>query len=179
MRNNDSAAAGLFAGISAFLFWSGSSNLFNNNWQLNGLLLLAGLITLIPLLLFNIATRRLNLSTVGFLQYLAPTLHLLLATLAFGEPFGEGKMVTFGLVWLGLGLYSLDALAQRHSGTAAQRHSGTAAQVAAAEQSCRLSGSPCRSSRWLRQICLEQIGRRRRPKGERQGWRESAMVVNP
>lgn len=99
----------------AYLFWSDSpsSNLFNNSWQLNGLLLLAGPITLTPLLLFNIAARRLNLSTVGFLQYLAPTLQLLLATLAFGEPFGEGKLVTFALVWLGLLLYSFDALAQR------------------------------------------------------------------
>ena len=105
----------LFPLTMAYLVWSDSpsSNLLNNGWQLNGLLLLAGPITLTPLLLFNIAARRLNLSTVGFLQYLAPTLHLLLATLAFGEPFGEGKLVTFALVWLGLLLYSFDALAQR------------------------------------------------------------------
>lgn len=105
----------MFPLAALYLLWSGSpsSNLLNNSWQLNGLLLLAGPITLTPLLLFNIAARRLNLSTVGFLQYLAPTLHLLLATLAFGEPFGEGKLVTFGLVWLGLAIYSLDALAQR------------------------------------------------------------------
>ncbi len=98
-----------------YLVWSDSpsSNLLNNGWQLNGLLLLAGPITLTPLLLFNIAARRLNLSTVGFLQYLAPTLHLLLATLVFGEPFGEGKLVTFALVWLGLLLYSGDAMTQR------------------------------------------------------------------
>lgn len=98
-----------------FLLWSASptSNLLNNSWQLNGLLLLTGPITLTPLLLFNIAARRLNLSTVGFLQYLAPTLMLLIATLLFGEPFGEGKLVTFAFVWVGLALYTLDALAQR------------------------------------------------------------------
>lgn len=98
-----------------FLLWSPSvsSNLLNNSWQLNGLLLLTGPITLTPLLLFNIAARRLNLSTVGFLQYLAPTLMLLIATFLFGEPFGEGKLVTFGFVWVALAIYSVDALAQR------------------------------------------------------------------
>ena len=98
-----------------YLLWSSSptSNLLDNSWQLNGLLLLAGPITLLPLLLFNIAARRLNLSTVGFLQYLAPTLMLLLATLLFGEPFDEGKLTTFAFVWIGLALYSIDAIAQR------------------------------------------------------------------
>jgi chloramphenicol-sensitive protein RarD len=99
----------------AYLFWSDSptSNLLHNSARLNTLLLMAGPVTLVPLLLFNIAARRLNLSTVGFLQYLAPTLMLLLATVQFGEPFSERKLVTFALVWCGLALYSIDALLQR------------------------------------------------------------------
>ncbi|AMX03619.1 EamA family transporter RarD [Microbulbifer thermotolerans] len=99
----------------AYLLWSDSpsSNLLANDWRTNGLLLLAGPITLTPLLLFNIAARRLNLSTLGFLQYLGPTLMLLLATLVFHEPFGEGKVITFACVWSGLLLYTADALAQR------------------------------------------------------------------
>lgn len=98
-----------------YLLWSSSpsSNLFNNSWQLNGLLLVAGPVTLMPLLLFTIAARRLNLSTVGFLQYLAPTLQLLVATLLFHEPFDRAKLLTFVCVWIGLALYSLDALRQR------------------------------------------------------------------
>ncbi|MFV8781094.1 EamA family transporter RarD [Microbulbifer sp. SA54] len=98
-----------------FLLWtdSPSSNLLTNSWQLNSLLLFAGPITLTPLLLFNIAARRLNLSTVGFLQYLGPTLMLLLATFVYGEPLSESKLVTFAIVWFALLLYSIDALVQR------------------------------------------------------------------
>ncbi|WP_226664682.1 EamA family transporter RarD [Microbulbifer aggregans] len=98
-----------------FLLWtdSPSSNLLTNSWQLNGLLLLAGPITLTPLLLFNIAARRLNLSTVGFLQYIGPTLMLLLATFFYGEPLGESKLITFAIVWFALFLYSTDALVHR------------------------------------------------------------------
>ena len=98
-----------------FLLWTDSptSNLLTNTWQLNSLLLLAGPITLTPLLLFNIAARRLNLSTVGFLQYLGPTLMLLLATFYYGEPLSESKLITFAIVWFALLLYSIDALAQR------------------------------------------------------------------
>ena len=99
----------------AYLVWSSSpsSNPLNNDWELNGLLLLAGPITLTPLLLFNIAARRLNLSTVGFLQYIAPTLQLLVAVAMFHEPFDHNKLLTFAFVWFGLVLYSVDALAQR------------------------------------------------------------------
>lgn len=98
-----------------FLLWtdSPSSNLLTNSWQLNGLLLLAGPITLTPLLLFNIAARRLNLSTVGFLQYIGPTLMLLLATFFYGEPLSESKLITFAIVWFALFLYSSDALVHR------------------------------------------------------------------
>ncbi|QIL91099.1 EamA family transporter RarD [Microbulbifer harenosus] len=98
-----------------FLIWtdSPSSNLLHNSWELNGLLLLAGPVTLTPLLLFNIAARRLNLSTVGFLQYLGPTLMLLLATFYYGEPLSDNKLITFAIVWFALLLYSADALLQR------------------------------------------------------------------
>ncbi|WP_445362715.1 EamA family transporter RarD [Microbulbifer sp. ANSA003] len=98
-----------------YLFWSSSptSNLLNNSLELNSLLLFAGPITLVPLLLFTIAARRLNLSTLGFLQYIGPTLMLVVATQVLGESFSEEKLTTFMFVWLGLALYSVDALAQR------------------------------------------------------------------
>ncbi|WP_444918468.1 EamA family transporter RarD [Microbulbifer sp. JMSA003] len=98
-----------------YLFWSDSptSNLLNNSLELNSLLLFAGPITLVPLLLFTIAARRLNLSTLGFLQYIGPTLMLVVATQVLGESFSEEKLTTFMFVWLGLALYSIDALAQR------------------------------------------------------------------
>ena len=98
-----------------FLMWTTSptSNLLNNSMAFNGLLLLAGPVTLTPLLLFNIAARRLNLSTLGFLQYLGPTLMFFLAVLLYNEPFDKAKLVTFIFVWTALGFYSADALMQR------------------------------------------------------------------
>ena len=61
-----------------------------------------------PLVLFTSAARRLPLSTVGFLQYLAPTGQFLLAVLAFGEPLARTRLAAFSLIWLGLGLFSVD-----------------------------------------------------------------------
>jgi chloramphenicol-sensitive protein RarD len=74
------------------------------------LLVLAGVVTAVPLVLFAAGARRLPLTTLGFLQYLAPTLTFLLAVLVFGEPFGWGQVLTFAMIWAGLALYSLDAL---------------------------------------------------------------------
>lgn len=78
--------------------------------SLNLLLLAAGPITALPLVWFTEGARRLRLATVGFLQYLAPTGQLLLAVLAFGEPFTRTNAVSFGLIWIALGLYSYDTL---------------------------------------------------------------------
>lgn len=96
----------------AYLAWADSptSDLTANSASINALLVLAGPVTLIPLLLFTVAARRLSLSTVGFLQYLGPSLMLALATLVFGEPFSAHKLVTFGFVWCALVIYSVDAL---------------------------------------------------------------------
>lgn len=75
------------------------------------LLALAGVITSVPLLAFGAAVRRLKLSTLGVVQYLAPTGQFLLAVLAFGEPFGRAQAFAFGCIWTALGLYTWDALA--------------------------------------------------------------------
>jgi len=73
-------------------------------------LLLGGLVTIIPLLLFASGARRLQLSTMGILQYIAPTGQLLLAILLFGEPFGMTQVIVFSMIWLAIALYSFDAL---------------------------------------------------------------------
>ncbi|MBI5441608.1 MAG: EamA family transporter RarD [Deltaproteobacteria bacterium] len=73
------------------------------------LLPLAGLVTAAPLLLFIGATRRLRLATIGFLQYITPSLHLLLAVWAYGEPFTRSHLVTFACIWTALALYSLES----------------------------------------------------------------------
>ena len=72
------------------------------------LLVATGVITAGPLLLFTSAARRLPLSTVGFLQYLAPTGQFLIAVLAFHEPFTRDKLVAFAMIWTGLVVFSID-----------------------------------------------------------------------
>jgi chloramphenicol-sensitive protein RarD len=77
------------------------------------LLVLAGLITTMPLLWFTNAVRRLRLATIGFLQYLSPSIQLLIAVLVYDEPFTRTHLVTFGFIWAALALYSFDALRRR------------------------------------------------------------------
>ncbi|MCC4263369.1 EamA family transporter RarD [Oceanimonas baumannii] len=92
---------------------SATGNLSANSTSLNLLLLAAGLITTIPLLLFSGAARRLQLSTLGFFQYLAPSLALLLGVLVYEEAFTTDKAITFALIWIALVVYSLDGIRQR------------------------------------------------------------------
>lgn len=73
------------------------------------LLLAAGVVTATPLLWFTHAARRLRLTTVGFLQYLAPSLHLLLAVVYFGESFTPVHRTSFACIWTALALFTLDA----------------------------------------------------------------------
>ncbi len=75
-----------------------------------GMLFLAGPITMAPLLCFAAAANRLTLGSLGFFQYLAPSLQFVLAVWVFGEPFATAQWWTFGLIWLGLALFSVAAL---------------------------------------------------------------------
>ena len=70
------------------------------------LLVLAGPLTSLPLMLFAIGARRLRLSTIGILQYIAPSIQFGIA-LIMGEPFTQGHAVTFGLIWAGVLLFTL------------------------------------------------------------------------
>ncbi len=74
------------------------------------LLIGAGAITLAPLFFFNGAARRLPLSTLGFYQYLSPSIQLLMAVLWFHEPFTRMHGMAFGFIWAALALYTVDAL---------------------------------------------------------------------
>lgn len=79
---------------------------------LNGvsyLLLLAGIITVIPLLWFNAAATKISLIHIGFFQYIGPTVSFLLAIFVYNEPLGKEKLVTFILIWIALLVFSVDA----------------------------------------------------------------------
>lgn len=79
-------------------------------------LIAAGPITLLPLLCFNAAARHLPYTTLGFLQYVAPTLVLIQAVVLFGEHFGSSQLLSFVCIWAALAIYSLDIWLHRRSG---------------------------------------------------------------
>lgn len=74
------------------------------------LLALGGAVTAIPLLLFTAAARRLPYSTLGFLQYIAPSLQFLLAVLAFGEPLTTAHVICFTAIWTALAIFTVEGL---------------------------------------------------------------------
>lgn len=98
----------------AWLAGSGATAFGRSGLGTDLLLAAAGVVTVVPLLLFAIGARRLTLSTLGFLQYLAPSIMFLLGVFLYGEPFTASQLLTFGLIWAGLALYSLDLL-RRHT----------------------------------------------------------------
>jgi chloramphenicol-sensitive protein RarD len=79
----------------------------------NVLLVLAGPVTALPLVWFANGARRIPLSMVGFLQYLTPTIHLALGVLLYRESFTRTHLVSFGLIWAGILIYTVSTTVQR------------------------------------------------------------------
>ncbi len=88
----------------------GTGALFHGSRALDALLIGTGVFTAVPLLFFNLGARRINLSTVGLMQYIAPSGMFLLAVFVYGEPFTVVQGWTFALIWAALALYSIDSL---------------------------------------------------------------------
>jgi chloramphenicol-sensitive protein RarD len=97
-------------GYLLYVTLDGSGSFPDQALQTNLFLLFAGVATSVPLLLFASAARRLRLATIGFLQYITPTMHFLLAVLLYKEPFTQAHLTCFVLIWAGLCCYSYDAL---------------------------------------------------------------------
>ena len=93
----------------AWIFDSGQAVFGSEGYGVTGLLLLAGPITVIPLLFFALAARRLTLTSVGFMQFLAPTLQFC-AGLYYGEQLTTSHLICFGFIWSAVILFSADAL---------------------------------------------------------------------
>ncbi|MDV3250328.1 EamA family transporter RarD [Devosia sp. BK] len=83
------------------------------------LLVLTGPATAVPLLLFAYGVRRLRLTTIGMFQYLAPSIQFLVAVMLFGEHLNGTRLVSFGLIWLSLAVFSYDSFRQRGANRAA------------------------------------------------------------
>jgi chloramphenicol-sensitive protein RarD len=101
----------------AYLLWLASAGQasFGASPGIDFLLVLSGLVTAAPLLMFAAAGKRLRYATIGLLQYIAPSIQFLLAVLLYGEALTAAHLLTFGLIWLGLGLYAADALRSARS----------------------------------------------------------------
>jgi chloramphenicol-sensitive protein RarD len=90
----------------AYLIATGQDHLISSTGADAALLIGCGPVTAVPLLLFAFGARLLRLSTIGIMQYIAPTMVFLIAVLIFGEPFGTTQAIAFALIWAALAMYS-------------------------------------------------------------------------
>lgn len=100
-----------FLSILAFcyiLFMQNSGNGHFNFDKTGLLLIVSGCVTVLPLITFNIAAVRLKFSTIGFLQYISPTMTTMLAIFLYKEDFSIYKLITFALIWLSIALITID-----------------------------------------------------------------------
>ena len=93
-----------------WLAGQGTAGFATQGLAIDLLLILGGAVTALPLLLFTAAARRLPYSTLGFLQYIAPSLQFLLAVLVFHEPFGAVQALCFAAIWAALAIFSVEAI---------------------------------------------------------------------
>ena len=103
----------LFPFAFAYLIWltmQGHNTLLGNDHALTLTLVLAGPVTAIPLLMFAAGARRIPMTTLGLLQYIAPMVQLMLGIWIFREPFDHNKLLGFVLIWAALVVYSAEGL---------------------------------------------------------------------
>lgn len=96
-----------------FIAWSGKNGTLafaSGGLKIDLLLVLAGPVTVLPLVWFNVACRALRLSTVGFFQYIAPSLTFLLSVFVYGETFTRGHAVAFSCIWFALLMVSVETV---------------------------------------------------------------------
>jgi chloramphenicol-sensitive protein RarD len=95
----------------AYLWWlsgHGGTSFGNGSWFTWTFLVLTGPMTVVPLFLFSFGAQRIRLATLGLMQYLAPTTQFFVAVFLYGEPLGTVQLMTFALIWVGLGIFSFD-----------------------------------------------------------------------
>lgn len=105
----------------AYLLWLNQQDTLvfaQGDMEMNLLLILAGIVTTCPLLLFAAGARRLSLTTLGITQYTTPSMTFLLAIFLYGEPFSFEQLLTFLLIWGGLAVFTLDGLHTHRRGRA-------------------------------------------------------------
>lgn len=96
------------AGLLLWLGARGEGVIGHADARLHAWVLSSGLVTSVPLVLFAYGAQRIRLTTLGLLQYIGPTVQFLIGLLVYREPFDGGRLQAFGLIWIGLALYSAD-----------------------------------------------------------------------
>jgi chloramphenicol-sensitive protein RarD len=105
-----------------FLIWcemSGTGAFTHSSPWIEVLLVISGVVTALPLYLFAYGARRIPYSTVGILQFIGPSLQLACAVFVFGEPFDQGRLLGFVLIWAALAVYAADGLWRSRAVTSA------------------------------------------------------------
>ncbi|WP_299740543.1 EamA family transporter RarD [uncultured Roseobacter sp.] len=106
-------------GYVLFLALRGNGHFIVGHAADTGLLLGCGVVTAVPLMLYANGAKLLRLSTIGMLQYIAPTMIFLIAVFVFGEPFGQARMIAFPMIWLALIFYSASLLSEARAARSA------------------------------------------------------------
>jgi chloramphenicol-sensitive protein RarD len=88
----------------------GTGSFMHGSWLISVLLIIGGPVTALPLYWFGKAATRIPLSTIGFIQYLSPTIALLIGIFVYGEPFKTPYIIAFAMVWTGLVLFSISII---------------------------------------------------------------------
>ncbi|MGP1354803.1 MAG: EamA family transporter RarD [Parasphingopyxis sp.] len=94
----------------AYLVWLGMSGglMFGTDTETDILLIVAAVVTSVPLMLFAAAAKRLTLTTLGFIQYIAPSMVFVIGAFVFDEPLNAGTIACFLFIWTGLALFTID-----------------------------------------------------------------------
>ena len=107
-------------GYVGWLSWSGQSHFMTAVPRDTVLLLCCGLVTAVPLMIYANGAKLLRLSTIGILQYIAPTMIFLTALFVFDEPFGRAQMIAFPMIWLALLIYTASMVQQARAASRAR-----------------------------------------------------------
>ncbi len=97
----------------AFLEFNGQSSFGHTDFRTDALLIFSGVATALPLLFFAAATRRLTLTSLGIMQYLAPSIQFGLGVFLYQEPFTLQRLIGFGAIWIGVALYVIELVIHR------------------------------------------------------------------
>lgn len=100
-------------GIAIWYAASPAGSAFGQDAGLSALIVFSGVVTAVPLLLFAIAARRMDYSTLGFLQYIAPTIVFFLGLFVFEQPLAPVKLISFVLIWIAVAIFASDLWAKR------------------------------------------------------------------